>query len=225
MTARGGVFHYLRNVLRVELGMKLKAFDGSGAEHLCRVEEIASGSIELSIIDTLSPDYESPLDITLALGVSKPKSFELSVQKATELGVKKIVPVLTRRSMPGFSGQKAARYEKIAVEAARQCGRSFVPTIAAPEDFGVVIGKAQDFGLSIMPWEEEEEVKIGTVIENNKSGNALVLIGPEGGFTTDEAERAKSAGVATVSLGPRILRAETAALAVISMLVYSFELR
>ena len=225
ITVRGDSLHYLKNVLRAERGMKVKAFDGRGNEHLCRIEEMGSASALLSIIESYRPDNESAADITLALGVSKPKSFEFALQKSTELGVKRIIPLVTRRSLPSPGPSKISRAEKIIISAARQCGRSVFPVLENPGELDSVLCEASGHGLAIIPWEEEENVSIGRVLEGGDFRSVMVLIGPEGGFTAGEVKAAEESGVVPVSLGPRILRAETAAAAVAAMIIYRFDLR
>ncbi len=226
ITVRGGdSLHYLRNVLRAEKGMNVKAFDGSGNEYLCRIDEISSGSALLSITDSYRVDNESSADITLALAVSKPRSFEFSLQKSTELGVRRIIPVITERSISSLSASRLIRAEKIIISAARQCGRSVFPELEKPQKFIQAARRAPEHGLSIIPWEEEEVVALGRVLEGGDFRDILVFIGPEGGFARDEIKAAKDSGVVPVSLGPRILRAETAAAAVVSMIIYRFDLR
>jgi 16S rRNA (uracil1498-N3)-methyltransferase len=225
ITLQGKPLHYLRNVLRAQKGAEIIVFDGGGNEYLSRIDELNAKCSLLSIIDSCRADNESPADITLALGVSKPKSFEFSIQKTTELGVKKFIPLVTERSIPVFNRRRAERTRKIIIEAARQCGRSSFPELEEPLKFPRLIEAAADYGFSILPWEEEEYINLGRTLEKERNKKVLVIIGPEGGFSRHEADAAREAGVCPVSLGPRILRAETAAAAVCAIIMYKFELR
>lgn len=225
VTVGGHSLHYLKNVLRAAEGMKVKVFDGAGNEHLCSIDRVSSSGALLSVIDSYRTDNEASVDITLCLGLSKQKSFEFSLQKAAELGVKVIIPLITRRSLPSLSASKFSRAEKIIAEAARQCGRSVFPRLEEPREFSRAAAESSGRGLAIIPWEEEEQTAIGRVLEGGTCRVVTAFIGPEGGFTREEAEIAGSSGVVPVSLGPRILRAETAAAAVVSMIVYRYDLR
>lgn len=224
VTVRGGALHYLKNVLRAEEGMKVKVFDGAGNEHLCSVDRITPSKAVLTVIDSYRADNEASVDITLCLGLAKQKSFEYSLQKATELGVKVIIPLITARSLPSLSLSKFSRAEKIIAEAARQCGRSVFPRLEEPREFSRAAAESSGRGLAVIPWEEEEDTLFGEVLKGSARGDITAFIGPEGGFTRGEAETASSSGVFPVSLGPRILRAETAAAAVVSMIICRYDL-
>lgn len=220
----GDSLHYLKNVLRAEEGVKVKVFDGAGNEYICTVDRLGASGAVLSVIDLYRTDNEASVDITLCLGLSKQKSFEYSLQKTTELGVKVIIPLITARSFPSLSSSKFSRAEKIITEAARQCGRSVFPRLEEPREFSRAAGESSGRGLAVIPWEEEEERTFGQVLKDSSPGEITAFIGPEGGFTREEAEIASSAGILPVSLGPRILRAETAAAAVVAMIIYRYDL-
>ncbi len=220
----GSSCHYLKRVIRVEKGMQVYAFDGSGREYRFRVVDCGGDCVKLASAGFRLAENELPVNVTLALGVSKPKSFEFALQKTAELGVKKIIPLICSRSRSFVSSSKYSRWRKILAESSRQSARSFIPELTLAEDFSSVAAGSRDFGLSIMPWEEEENVKIGQILSGGRYNDVLVMIGPEGGFCSSEAREASDRGILTVSLGPRILRAETAAAACLAMLVYRFEL-
>ncbi len=224
VTLHGSSCHYLKRVLRVEKGMEVNAFDGSGREYKFRVVDAGADWVKLAAAGSRQTQNELPVSVTLALGVSKPKSFEFALQKTAELGVKKIIPLICRRSRSFVSSSKYSRWRKILSESSRQSARSFIPELAFAEDFSYVAAGSRDYGVSIMPWEEEENVKIGQILSGGSYNDVLLMIGPEGGFCSSEAREASERGILTVSLGPRILRAETAAAACLAMLSYRFEL-
>ena len=143
------------------------------------------------------------------------------VQKCTELGVSEIIPVVSERSVA--KGEKSGRWQKIAKEAAEQSGRALIPKISALTDFKSLLKKKNEFDLALIPWELEKTNKLKAILQNSSPKNIIILIGPEGGFSSQEIEQAKAAGFIPVSLGKRILRAETAGLAILSMIMYELD--
>ena len=167
--------------------------------------------------------------MTIAQGLPKNPKMELIIQKATELGASKIIPVATERSIVKISKEKAAgkidRWQKIAKEAAEQSGRSNIPLIDGITDFDDILNSRDEYDKCVMLWELEKEITLKSFLKRNqKIKSLLVMIGPEGGFSRKETERAKEKGFITVSIGNRILRTETASLAVLSMIDYEFEM-
>ncbi len=221
-------FHYLKNVLRVRKGEELKAFDGTGKEYLCKVVKVHPRHIALHIAEIFDADTELPVEICLAQSLIKAKHFEFAVQKCTELGVKRFIPVVTERTVVKLKGERAEnrrlRWEKIAVEAAKQCGRSFYPEVESVTGFENALKIAQTQDMCIIPWEEETALTLKKVLaegfESHLPRKVMVFIGPEGGFSSQEVSLAKKAGVVPVSLGPRLLRSETAAIATVAVLVH-----
>jgi 16S rRNA (uracil1498-N3)-methyltransferase len=150
---------------------------------------------------------------------------DLIIQKATELGVAEIVPVRTERAQGWLAGERGAsrlrRWKRIAQEAARQCGRSRVPSVTPLAELTQVLQQKETTGLKLLFWEEEERGSLRqTIAEKVRASEVYVLIGPEGGFTADEVEQAVAAGFRSISLGRRILRTETAAIIAIGLLQY-----
>lgn len=150
---------------------------------------------------------------------------DLTIQKAVELGVFRIVPVISERCVVRLDGKrdKSDRWQKIALEAARQSGRDIVPLVTEPVAFADAVQTA-DESLKIIPWEEAEGLTLKGVTAGRKLNNIAVFIGPEGGFTATEADMARGNDIIPVTLGPRILRTETAGPAVLAMLLYELEL-
>jgi 16S rRNA (uracil1498-N3)-methyltransferase len=225
----GENFHYLKNVLRVEKGESVKAFDGTGKEYLCTVDEIHSHHIEFSITRTLNCETEPVVEIHLVQSLIKMGHFEHVLQKCTELGVRRFIPAVTERTVVKLEGEREKnrrlRWQKLVREAARQCGRGICPDVEPVMDFKDALKSAQSCDISIIPWEEEESLTLGKAIRGVKGNpeKAMVFIGPEGGFSIAEISSARESGVVPVSLGPRLLRSETAAIAVVSVLMYEFE--
>lgn len=216
---------YIASVLRMREGEELVVVDGEGMENLCEVVSASKDEVALHCVKRSENRSESPCKITLYQSISKGERMDLTIQKSVELGVYKIVPVFSSRCVvkPG-KDSKIDRWQKIALEAARQCGRGIIPEVTSPVGFKEALGEAKCNDLLLFPWEEEKGQTLKQVIEGSKPGAAAVFIGPEGGFSEEEASQAKGAGCKLVTLGKRILRTETAGPAVLAMLLYHNEL-
>ena len=226
----GENFHYLRDVLRVDRGETLIAFDGTGKEYICTVGEINPRHIDLSITQTLKSRTEASVEIHLVQSLIRMNRFTFVLQKCTELGVKRFLPVITERTVVRLKGDKkercSMRWQKLVREAARQCGRGVYPDIEPVKDLKSALGQSDSCDLSIIPWEEEKSLALKEVLRDRKDdrlGKVMVFIGPEGGFTKTEISSARDAGVVPVSLGPRLLRSETAAAATTAILIHELE--
>lgn len=210
---------HLRDVLRLRTGEKVNVFDGAGREFWCVIETIAKKETILKIIKEISPSApESVLDLTLAVALLKGEKFDLVIQKAVELGVTKFVPVNTRRSDVKLKDteKKLERWQKIALEAAKQSGRAKVMPIEMPKEFAEVIKSAD--GAKILFAERGGESF--DAIHSNKK--IIALVGSEGGWEDAEIESAKANGFQIITFGGRILRAETAVMTVAGLLQNHF---
>jgi len=220
----GDDVNHIKRVLRLRLGEIITVNDLDGTDYQVKLESFDEESIYGSIISSCPNTTESMLDITLFQGLPKSDKMDLIIQKSVELGVKKIVPVLTERTIVKISGEKDARnkvvrWQRIALEAAKQCNRGFIPQVVAPVDFDEALKMAAEAELGIIPYEKEEEARMKSHL---KSGirTVAVMIGPEGGFSEGEVQRAIDAGIKPVTLGPRILRTETAGIVALSIIGY-----
>jgi len=215
---------YVGRVLRLRSGDTLTVFDGSGGEYPANVVTISKQALELRIGDHNSRSSESPLRIRLLQGISRGERMDFVVQKTTELGVHRITPVLTDFSVVKLEPQRAAKrvthWMKVAANACEQSGRNELPVIDTPSTLYEVLDdeKSQD-GLRLV-LDPGAQQPLSSIFR--PEGHATVLIGPEGGLSDKEQERAQLAGFAAVSFGPRILRTETAALAAIACLQSMF---
>lgn len=225
--------HYISQVLRMKEGEELTVVLGGGVEALCEVHELSKSSVTLKIKDTHTSVSEPPFRITLYQSVSKGERMELTIQKCVELGVTKIVPVFSSRCVvrpdePKKQKSKTERWQKIALEAARQSGRGIIPEVVEPVNFTQAVKMADETAdLVLFPWEEEHGLTLKEAlsqIAKDKISEIAVFIGPEGGFEDGEADAARDNGAKPVTLGKRILRTETAGPAVLAMLLYQFEL-
>jgi len=211
---------HLREVLRLKVGDEVQVFDGEGREFRAVVAQARREFAELELRDeTESPKPESPLKLTLAVALLKGEKFDLVVQKGTELGVNKFVPVVTRYADirlrdEGDATKRVTRWQRIALEAAKQCGRSVVPEITAPAEFASVISE----NLCLM-FSERGGQALNTDL---KADNLTAIIGSEGGWSDEELDQARAAGVSLITLGGRILRAETAAIATAVLLQHLY---
>jgi 16S rRNA (uracil1498-N3)-methyltransferase len=218
---------HLRDVLRLGRGDEVFVFDGEGKEYACVVDQIGRHAAALSVSEEVAPARpESPLRLTLAVALLKGEKFDLVAQKATELGVERIVPVVTKLADVRLRDERDAarrtvRWSRIALEAAKQSGRARVPSIAAPVTFQALIGNARtgDEGLSLIFSERDGRGLVEAIRQHaSREQRVVALVGSEGGWTDEEITQASEAGWSVVTLGGRTLRAETAAITVTALL-------
>jgi 16S rRNA (uracil1498-N3)-methyltransferase len=216
---------YLRDVLRLQRGDEVYVFDGQGREFHCTVAESSRDFAHLDILAEVEPtNPESPLDLTLAIALLKGEKFDLVVQKTTELGVTRIVPLITSRADVRLRDEKDAskrqvRWQRIALEAAKQSGRARVPDVAQPVAFRTLMTATENQGVKRVMFSERDGGPLAEAIKTGAEAQPIVaLVGSEGGWTDEEIALARAAGWEIVTLGGRILRAETAAIAVVALL-------
>ena len=218
---------YLRNVLRLKAGDSLTLFDGRGFEYSAVITGLGGRRAHASVTAKNRIPEEPTPKITLAQALPKGTKLEWIIQKATELGASRIWPFTSARSIPKIqenkSEQKLIRWRKIAAEAAEQCGRSDVPEISGILSLEQVLDQAAAVSLRIIFWEGESERSLREILSENAAGvkEVFAVVGPEGGFAPAEIDRAAAAGFVTASLGGRVLRVETAALAVLAIVQYA----
>lgn len=223
---------HIKRVLRLKAGDNLTLCDGISMDYNCVIEKTDVNVVTLRIICSSFSNTEPKIDVTLYQGIPKSDKFDYIIQKNVELGVKSIVPVITERTIVKIENdsdgiKKAARWQKIAFEAAKQCNRGIIPKVELPILFNKALEKMSDFQLKIIPYEKENKNGLKSILNEyiiNTAGNnglkAAIIIGPEGGFTEDEIREAKEKGAHSVTLGPRTLRTETAGVNVLSILMY-----
>jgi len=221
---------HLRDVLRLARGREVFVFDGEGREFRCRVDESGRDRAVLAIDGRVEPaSPESPLQLTLAVALLKGEKLDLVVQKATELGVGRVVPVVTKLADVRLRGgdetsRRVERLRRIALEACKQSGRARVPLIDAPAAFESFVKSAPADGAAWrVLFSERGGAGLGSAIENLRGRPAVVtaLVGSEGGWTDEELAQARDTGWDIVSLGGRVLRAETAAITVTALLQHA----
>jgi 16S rRNA (uracil1498-N3)-methyltransferase len=206
---------HLRDVLRLKIGEKIQVFDGKGKELLCEIESIEKKQTILQIIEEVLPKSpESDLNLCLGVAILKGEKFDLIVQKAVELGVEKIVPILTKRC--DAKSVRLDRLERIILEATKQCGRAKLLQIAETQEFNKFIETSE--GTKLL-FSERFGESFSTIKPSKK---IVALIGSEGGWEDSEIESAKQKGFQIITLGGRILRAETAVISIASLLQHNF---
>ncbi|HXG49777.1 MAG TPA: 16S rRNA (uracil(1498)-N(3))-methyltransferase [candidate division Zixibacteria bacterium] len=224
-TLAGTELAHLRRVLRLGPGDRVALFDDTGREYEAVIRAVASDAAELEILGSFRAANESPLELILAVAVTKGEKMDLVIEKATELGVSRVVPHVSTRTVPRLdaarSERRLERWRKIALSAAKQCGRTRLPEIAAIRPFAAVARDAWPGTLKIMLWEKEDRGTLAALHAAEPGARSLLLaVGPEGGFSAEEAELARDHGFNSVRLGGRVLRAETAAVAGMALLQF-----
>jgi 16S rRNA (uracil1498-N3)-methyltransferase len=221
----GNAASHITRVLRLRVGAALVLFDGSGGEYEGSIDQAHGGEVIVAVGARADAERESPLPVTLAQGVSRGERMDLVVQKATELGVSHLVPVLTERSVVRLSAQQSDRkvnhWRAIVIAACEQCGRNRLPPVAAP----VTLREFLAGGTGAAPGTRLLLSPAGTATLEDvprPAAGVTVLVGPEGGLTGEEEQAAVAAGFTALRLGPRVLRTETAAIAALALLQRRF---
>jgi 16S rRNA (uracil1498-N3)-methyltransferase len=210
--------HHAREVLRLRSGAVVRVFDGAGHEYEATLDEVSRRIVQARLGREVEPRPESPLPIVLAVSPLKGDRMELVIQKATELGVHEVWPVVTVRTdapaRPALRGSRHDRWDKVASGAAEQCGRAVVPVVAPATMLDDMLARSFD-GERVVFVETGDRPPLGGLGLRPK--RLLLLVGPAGGFEPAEVGRLDRAGFRTAGLGPRILRSETAALAALAL--------
>ena len=237
------IAHQVRDVLRLAVGERLVLLDNSGDEVLAALEESSRAGVAVQLLERQAGKSESPVRIILCQGLLKSARFEWILEKGTESGVAVFAPTLCHRSIAGLEDTGPARiqrWQRIIREAAEQSGRSRLPELLPVQPLMYSLNAIPQDALAIMPWEEERNHSLRYVLnsavgQKNTASPAInagpiappvtvvLFIGPEGGFMAEEVKLAQRCGVQVVTLGSRILRAETAALASIANIMYELE--
>ena len=222
----GDEVRHIRKVLRLKRGDEIVVFNGSGKEYEGTIVEEGPSSVVITIQNIFSSKTESQLEITLAQSLLKGDKMDYLIQKATELGAKEIIPFFSSRSVPLLEKSRRLkryhRWERIAVEASKQCGRGVVLKIEPLQDYSEILTTASPDSLRLILW-EREGVRLKEALERSKEKTKIFfIIGPEGGLSEEEVDQAKRNGFTPVTLGRRILRSETASLCLVSILQYEW---
>jgi 16S rRNA (uracil1498-N3)-methyltransferase len=213
--------HHLGRVLRAHVGDVVEAVDAAGTLLSVRLTALAARRADGVIVTRTRLATESPLDLTLAQGVPKGDKMDGVIRMATELGVTRVVPLLTARTVvrlePARWSARLGRWQRIAKEAAQQSGRAVVPEVATPRELSAWAREERATGLLICLWEGERE-GLDTRLPPRPCPRVAVVVGPEGGLTPDEVRGLRQAGAVVAGLGPRLLRTETAGAVAVALL-------
>ncbi len=229
---RPAEIHHVQDVLRLGLGDEVVCFDGQGSEYTGVILRVAADRIDVKIL-ARRQESAGAVAVWLMVGIPKGARFEWLLQKATELGVSRVSPLLTERTVVRLDDErgrgKRERWQRIAQEAAKQCGRASLPQIDAPQPFDAVLPSIAASSLVLIPTLEVTAIPLHELLAQPLRGarearprEVVVLIGPEGDFSRDEVALAQAHGARPVSLGPLTLRSETAAIAMVAILQHRF---
>lgn len=217
-----GAARHLLRVLRLGVGDALRLFNGRGGEFDATIEAVRRDQVTVMIGAHHAIERESPLAITLLQGVARGEKMDLILQKATELGVTAIAPVLMARSTVRLDAKSAAakqqHWQAVVISACEQCGRNTLPVVEAPRPLAEALRTPAGLGLLLLPDENSRGLHELLVQPRTRGQSIHLLVGPEGGFDATEIALARSAGFDSCRLGPRILRTETAGLAALAAL-------
>jgi len=218
--------HHLRDVLRLRPGAEITVFDGTGTDYRARLVDVSPKEVKVVLTGSIRTYRESPLTLTLAQGFLKDKKMDILVRQLTELGVTRWTPFLARRSVAVPTARRLEarqqRWEKISREAVKQCGRSRPMIIDKATSFERALADAQSSDLKLIFWESVSDAVPLEQFRALQPTNLYLMIGPEGGFEKSEIDQALANNFKPVRMGPRILRAETAALAAGVMIQFVF---
>jgi len=216
----GDKAHYLSTVLRCSPGSRLSVIDSSGSAYLACIVSVSKKIAILQIGERCEPAPESLLDITLMQGLLKGEKMEFVIQKASELGVKQLFPVITERSQIRET-RKLQRWRKIAEEASRQCGRAAITRVLEPQELKAVMHSFDNSVTAGIIFWEHANLPFSFSLEKCRGRKQVILLtGPEGGFSEHEVGMTAEKGFHVTCMGKRILRAETAAIAAVSVTQY-----
>lgn len=224
----GDDVNHIKNVLRLKPGNNIIVSNGKDKEFEVKITGIRDKVVETEIIRQIYQNVEPSIDITLIQGLPKSDKLELIIQKAVEIGVKKIIPIITERVIVKLDKEKlqpkVERWQKIAEQAAKQSGRNIIPEVSKPVNYKEFLKIIQNYELAILLYEKELKLTLRKVLMEieSKPKSVAIFVGPEGGFSEKEIELAKQYHIQLVSLGPRILRTETAGLVSAGIVLYQF---
>lgn len=215
---------HISKVLRCRIGEELEVCDNNNNEYICEITNIDKNQVELNIVEKVDIQRESDLKIKVYQGLPKGPKMEMILQKLTEVGVDEIILVQTKRTVVKVDDKKEdkklERWERIIYEAAKQSKRGKIPTLRGVLTFKEALADMKENDFNIAPYENEKTKSIKQAIKGVNINNIGIFVGPEGGFEETEIEAIEDIGGQSVSLGPRILRTETASLVASSIVLY-----
>lgn len=223
----GSDFNHISHSLRLVPGDRVIVNSGDGVDNTLEIIDIDENRVKGKIIYFEKNKNEPELNITLAQAIPKKHNMDMVVQKCTEIGIKGVIPIETKRTIVKLKNKKRQkrinRWQRIAEEAAKQSGRGCIPRVMDVHNISELTEKFSLYDLILIPWVGEESRGLKEIWNNRRNleeNNILIIIGPEGGFTADEVELVREKGGKSITLGPRVLRTETAGLVVLTMILY-----
>lgn len=223
----GDDVHHISKVMRYKAGDKIICSNGNGIDVIAEIKEITAQQVECVVVSTIEESNEAKVNITLAQSLPKADKMELIIQKGTEVGVSSFIPFVSQRTVVQLNEKKEQkkleRWHKIAKEAAEQAHRSIVPEIYSVLSWKELLIRFKQ-ETTLIAYEKETSTALYQMVEENSQHKSfLIVIGPEGGFTEEEIKQAEEAGAISISLGKRILRAETAGIVAAANIIYHME--
>jgi len=220
--SKGKQFHHLKDVLRLKVNDQVEVFDGQGNDYITKIQKLLAQSAILKIVDRGKVNARGGIHITIACAMPKKSKMEQIIDKLTQLGVDRIIPLHTVRTVVKLGEDKAisrqGRWERVAQSAASQCKRKTLPVIDPVKNIDEVLSEAGEYDLKLIPTLAGKQKSLKEIFVKSKARKLLVLIGPEGDFAPGEVNMAIKAGCIPVTLGNLVMRVETAAVAVASFL-------
>jgi len=220
MVIEGREAHHALHVLRMRRGEDVAVLDGKGGEFACVAREVGRHSLTVEINDWKVTE-RAPYEVTLFQALPKGKAFETILQKATELGAYRIVPLITARVVT--RAEKHEKWQWVMIDAMKQCGNPWMPILDPPQNFTEAVGRVKEFDLSLVGSLHEGRRHPREWLESKKLCSVAIWVGPEGDFTTLEMEALMNAGVKPMSLGRLVLRSDTAAISALAIVNYELE--
>ena len=222
LTITGDEFHHLRHVLRLGVGEVIVLFDGLGHSYESEIVSIHKDRAEVNTLKQCETCTQTGVSVTLAWALSKGKATDWLLQKATELGVTRLMPFVAQRSVVRLvrdTDKQIQNWRRATIEAAKQCGQDFLPEVCPPVSYEEFLGQSEEGQLRLIA-DPMSETLAREILKSKTAESVWVAVGPEGGFTEKEIESSKNAGFEAVSLGSNILRTETACLAFLAAIQY-----
>jgi len=218
--------HHIVDVMRLKVPDKVVTFDGTGKEYSGFIKEVTAKSVVIEIVETKVLSDGKSLSFTLIQAIPKKDKMDYIVEKSTELGVSRIIPLFTGRTIPDWDESKKTasveRWRRIAMGASKQCGRADIPEIDSIKNLSDVTADTARYDLALIAALDDSAIKLKDALKGFGGGRIAVAIGPEGDFTPDEIRIAKGAGFKLISLGSRVLKSDTAGLFALAILNYEF---
>jgi 16S rRNA (uracil1498-N3)-methyltransferase len=228
ITIEGEDVQHISKVLRLKEGDKIVLCDQTGTDYNVAIESISKNTVKTTIIDKVPSKGEPTIEVVLYQGIPKSTKMDLIIQKCTEMGITRVVPVFTTRTIVKLESEKdeakkVQRWTKIAEEAAKQSARGIVPHIEMPMNLEQALMDSRKLDIVLIPYELEKDMSVKAALQGKTAKSVGFFIGPEGGFNAPEIVRAKQNNVIPVTLGSRIMRTETAGFAMLTCIMYEYD--